>query len=126
MLLVLPLNLRRACGVEGTFGLAAAVADAILGRTFQVALARDLLACFAETDEFAHPLHPTAPEASWPRVGSDRASASNTPLPWQGTNLPSTQVCNSWQAPSNFSLSYNVLPPQLVEPTTARNSKVFH
>lgn len=58
MLLVLPLNLRRACGVEGTFGLAAAVADAILGRTFLVALARDLLACFAETDEFAHPLHP--------------------------------------------------------------------
>jgi len=50
MLLMLPFGFRRACGVQRTFGLAAAVANSIFGRTFLVTLTRDLLPRFAETD----------------------------------------------------------------------------
>jgi hypothetical protein len=54
MLLVAPFRLRRTGGIERTFGLAAPVADTVFGRTFLVTLARDVLACFAKTDDLAH------------------------------------------------------------------------
>jgi hypothetical protein len=62
MLLMIPISFRRACGIQGTFALAAAIVDTVFGRTLLVSLARDRSACFAKVDEFAHPLHPAAPQ----------------------------------------------------------------